>query len=844
MFKTKFGSLAISFSLLTLPVIPSFMAAADEVEEVVAVGSRRDARSVGDSPAPVDVISASDIKNQGGVDMDYMIRTLVPSFNVNTQPISDAATLIRPANLRGLPPDNMLVLVNGKRRHRGAVISFLGGGIADGAQGPDISAIPSIALKKVEVLRDGAAAQYGSDAIAGILNFVLNDSSEGARLEIKNGEYSEGDGDTWRIAANVGMPFTENGYANLSMEIQEVDPTARSAQRGDAQSLIDAGVPVWKHPFGNGEAQVWGSPQVTDDYKFAANVGLDLDDSKKFYMFANYAEKNVLGGFFFRNPNNRTGVYDDGSDIRLIADAGQAAGGARTCASNVDATAGNLVGTALDAYLNDDNCFVFNELFPGGFTPSFGGDVTDWSIASGVSGTFESGTEYDISVHVGENRSDFFIMNTVNPSLGPQSPTEFNPGSYIQLEKNFNADFVRSIPMDSFDLSFAYGFEWREEQFEIVNGDVASFTTGPYFNQGFGIGSNGFAGFTPDIAGVWDQQNYAVYLDFEGDVTEKLVLGFATRFEDFDTFGTTTNTKFSALYRATDNVKLRTTISTGFRAPTPGQSNVSNVTTASISGTGELVQQGTLSPTNPIAATAGGKALQPEESDNFSFGVVWDVTDALNVTIDAYEIELTDRIALTGNFSLTDAQRAALVAAKVPGASDMQTFRFFTNDFDTTTDGIDVVATYSTEIGDGVTDFTFVYNETETEVDSSSLLSASRIAALEALLPENRWNLSAVHNVGDWTILARYMYVGESEYYYGLNDLGNPDITTLDDQTQLDLEFTRDMGNYQFTIGAENITDEYPEEDTGVTCCGAIYPEFAPLGFNGAFYYIRLGMDL
>ena len=844
MFRTKIGSLAISFSLLTLPVIPSFIAAADEIEEVVAVGSRRDARSVGDSPAPVDVISGSDIKNQGGVDMDYMIRTLVPSFNVNTQPISDAATLIRPANLRGLPPDNMLVLVNGKRRHRGSVISFLGGGIADGAQGPDISAIPSIALKKVEVLRDGAAAQYGSDAIAGILNFVLNDDSEGARLEIRNGEYSEGDGDTWRIAANLGMPFTENGYANLSMEIQEQDPTARSAQRGDAQSLIDAGVPVWKHPFGNGEAQVWGSPQVTDDYKFTANIGLDLDDSKKFYLFSNYAEKNVLGGFFFRNPNNRTGVYDDGSDIRLIADAGQAAGGDRTCASDVDATAGNLVGTALDAYLSDDNCFVFNELFPGGFTPSFGGDVTDWSIASGVSGTMDSGTSYDISVHVGENRSDFFIMNTVNPSLGPQSPTQFNPGSYIQLEKNFNADFVRTIPMDSFDLNFAYGFEWREEQFEIVNGDVASFTTGPYFNQGFGIGSNGFAGFTPDIAGVWDQQNYAVYLDFEGDVTENLLLGLATRYEDFDTFGDTTNLKLSALYRITEDLKFRTTISTGFRAPTPGQSNVSNVTTASISGTGELVQQGTLSPTNPISATAGGKALQPEESDNLSFGIVWDVTDALNVTVDAYEIEIKDRIALTGNFSLTDSQRAALVAAKVPGASDMQTFRFFTNDFDTTTEGIDVVATYSTEMMGGVTDFTFVYNETDTEVDNSSLISASRINALEALLPENRWNLSAVHNVGEWTILARYMHVGESEYYYGLNDLGNPDITTLDDQQQLDLEFTRDMGTYQFTIGAENITDEYPEKDTGVTCCGAIYPEFAPLGFMGAFYYIRLGMDL
>ena len=174
----------------------------------------------------------------------------------------------------------------------------------------------------------------------------------------------------------------------------------------------------------------------------------------------------------------------------------------------------------------------------------------------------------------------------------------------------------------------------------------------------------------------------------------------------------------------------------------------------------------------------------------------------------------------------------------------MQTFRFFTNDFDTTTEGIDVVATYSTEMMGGLTDFTFVYNETDTEVDNSSLISASRINALEALLPENRWNLSAVHNVGEWTILARYMHVGESEYYYGLNDLGNPDITTLDDQQQLDLEFTRDMGTYQFTIGAENITDEYPEKDTGVTCCGAIYPEFAPLGFMGAFYYIRLGMDL
>ena len=834
--------LVFSLPFLLIPTIPSISFAEEAEEEVVVVGSRRDARSVGDSPAPVDVISGSDIKNQGGTDLDYMIRTLVPSFNVNTQPISDAATLIRPANLRGLPPDNMLILVNGKRRHRGAVISFLGGGIADGAQGPDISAIPSIALQKVEVLRDGAAAQYGSDAIAGILNFVLKEDSEGTRLEIKRGEYTDGDGETWKVAANVGMPFTANGFANLSMEFQEADPTARSSQRGDAAALKAEGVPVWEHPFGNGEAQVWGSPKVSDDYKVVANIGLDLDDSKRFYMFANYHEKNVMGGFFFRNPNNRTGVYDDGSDIRLIADAGEAAGGARTCASNVDATI-SLTGAALDAYLNDSNCFVFNELFPGGFTPSFGGDVTDWSIASGVSGTFGSGTDYDISVHVGENRADFTIINTVNPSLGPQSPTEFNPGSYVQLEKNFNADFVRVIPMDSYDLNFAYGFEWREEQFDIINGDVASFTTGPYFTQGFGIGSNGFAGFTPDIAGSWDQSNYAIYIDLEADISDNLLLGFATRFEDFDTFGTTTNSKFSMLYTISDSLKFRATASGGFRAPTPGQSNVSNVTTASISGTGELVQQGTISPTNPIAQTAGASALQPEESKNRSFGIVWDATDSLNITVDAYNIEIEDRIALTGNFTLTTAQRAQLIADKVPGASDMQTFRFFTNDFDTTTSGVDLVATYSTDMLGGSTDFSFVYNKTDTEVDKSSLLSASRINALEALLPENRYNLTAVHNTGDWTIMARYMHVGESEYYFGLNDYGNPDITTLGDQMQLDIEATRDFGSYQITFGAENITDEYPDKDTGVTCCGADYPEFAPLGFNGAFYYIRAGLD-
>ena len=406
MYKTRLISgLSFALALILTPTLPSLAFGADEVEEVVAVGSRREARSVGDSAAPVDIISGSDFVNQGAADLSDMIRTMVPSFNVNTQPISDAATLIRPPNLRGLPPDDMLVLVNGKRRHRGAVISFLGGGVADGAQGVDLQAIPSIALKQVEVLRDGAAAQYGSDAIAGVMNFVYRDNAEGVQVEVRSGEFTEGDGDMWRIAANVGMPFTDNGFANFSVELQDSDATSRSVQRADAQALFDGGnKSIWNSP---NPAQIWGQPAVSDDIKLVANIGLELDDSKEFYLFGNYAERKVLGGFYFRNPTNRGGIFSaDGGTTRLVGDVAEAAGGTRTCpVVAVPATgAGSSSDTALTAIKANPNCFVFNEVFPGGFTPSFGGSVSDWSIASGVKGNTESGTLYDVSVSVGENQ--------------------------------------------------------------------------------------------------------------------------------------------------------------------------------------------------------------------------------------------------------------------------------------------------------------------------------------------------------------------------------------------------------------------------------------------------------
>ncbi len=837
------GGLALLLCLVSVPTFSPSILSADDVEEVVAVGTRREARSVGDSPAPVDVITGSDFVNQGAMDLPDMIRTLVPSFNVNTQPISDAATLIRPANLRGLPPDNMLVLVNGKRRHRGAVISFLGSGISDGAQGPDISAIPSIALKQVEVLRDGAAAQYGSDAIAGILNFVLNDSPEGTLLEVRSGEYTEGDGEAWRIAANVGMPFTSAGFANISLELQESDATSRSVQRADAQGLYDGGnSKIWNYP---NPAQIWGSPRVNDDIKLFANIGLSLDSSKEFYLFGNYAERKVLGGFFYRNPTNRGGVFStDGGVTRLVGDVAEAtAGAARTCpVVPVPASgAGSASDSALAAIKANSNCFVFNELFPGGFTPSFGGDVSDWSLATGVKGVTASGLTWDVSASVGENVSEYFIKNTVNASLGPDTPTEFYPGNYVQLEKNFNIDLTKPIPVSSFasDLSIAFGFEFREEQFTVVSGNKESWEIGPYFKQGFGIGSNGFGGFSPMMAGTWDRSNIALYLDMEADVTENLLLGLASRYEDFDTFGSTFNSKISFLLKASDDLSIRGTASTGFRAPTPGQANISNISTVADAG-GDLYQKGTLAPTNPVSAYYGGKELGPEESMNTSFGIVWNPSDSFNITFDFYQIELEDRITQGDDIAITAADIATLTALGIPGAGDLTNFRFYVNDFDTTTEGHDLVATYDTEINGGSTTFTYVYSHVETNVDrTGGLIGSGRIDQLEKLLPENRWNFSAVHFKNDWRLLARLNWVDEwftEEWGGGGGYIG--------DMMTLDVEISKALSDtYTLTLGSQNALNEYPDKEKRGLILGWEYPEASPLGFNGAFVYMKLSMD-
>ncbi len=817
---------------------------AKALDVISVLGSRKQPRSEANSPVPVDIISGEEFHNQGLTDVLDQIRTVVPSLNVNLQPISDAATLVRPANLRGLPPDSTLVLVNGKRRHRSAVITFLGSGLSDGSQGPDISVFPSIALSQVEVLRDGAAAQYGSDAIAGVINFNLKSDREGGSLEVLGGQHYAGDGTTAQVAGNIGLPFSPQGFANLSFEYREADPTDRSVQRGDAAEVAASG-----NPFVPDPAQVWGSPEVKRDFKLVANLGLELNDDLDWYLFGNAASRDIDGGFYYRNPVSRAGVFSgDGGETLLIGNLG----GAACPTIALRDAAGNLRPfSAVNAQVGalPANCYTFFRDFPGGFTPRFGGLVRDGSLVTGVRGTTAGGLRWDLSASQGRSEVDFYIYNTVNASMGPNQPEgyRFNPGAYEQTETNFNLDLVKVVDAawTQYGLSVAGGLEWREEQFEAFNGDQASFEIGPLASQGFLIGSNGFPGFSPRDAGSWSRSNYAAYVDLEADLSERLLLATALRFEDFEDFGTTTNWKLTGRFQATDALALRGAVSTGFRAPTPGQSNVRAVTTQFIGG--ELRDTATLPPTNPIAQRFGGRPLQPEESFNLSFGAVYSL-DAWLFTADYYRIDVEDRIAQSANFALTPADRAALVAQGVQEAISLDSVRFFINDFDTKTDGVDLVSSYESDHFGGDTTYALAMNWNRTEVTdfSPAIIGEARVQILEDALPRTKGSFSINHQRERWHAMTRLNYYGS--FYEDHVDSGcvvGPDCLPIygDAALIVDAEVGYKFDNGLFVnVGAQNLFDKEPELNPyGEAVVGAKFPPLAPYGFNGGFYYVRMG---
>jgi iron complex outermembrane receptor protein len=835
---------------------------ASELEALVVTGTRRTDRSVADSPTPIDVLSSRDLQQQPSGDMNVMLRNLVPSFNVGRfiGINSDGSAFVRPPTLRGLPPDQILVLVNSKRRHRSALVQINGGALASGAQAVDLAQIPAIAVDRVEVLRDGASAQYGSDAIAGVINYQLKRNNSGAELTAKYGQYYEGDGENYQLSGNIGLPLTDRGFVSISGEYLRSYETSRGADRPGVLALRatrpDIGANI-RNP-----AQLIGDPDVEAKRVFI-NAGFEISEAAEVYAFGNYGKSHQETEFNFRQPYGATGIAQSGVGTQFYP------------ASSVYNTI-YLDQLPNGTYDVAGRTFTFHSVYPNGYNPRFMGDIRDISATGGLRGTLGSGLRYDLSASRGESRIVYNIKNTLNLSLGPQSPTEFYAGTLTERDTSFNADF--SYPMDfglASPITLAAGAEHRTERYIIAQGDAASYAVGPYAFQRLSNGgtatqapsSNGFPGFAPKFATDSSRNSYAFYGDAEGDLTERLSMGVAVRYEHFSDFGSTTNWKISGRYEISEAVALRGAVSTGFRAPTAGQLFTAAGVTGFIGP--NPTENVTLPATDPAAQFFGATPLTPEKSFNIAGGVVIQPFSGASLTIDYYNIQVEDRLGRSQNFQITNAADPVAEAAtrerlRQLGVSNWQTIgnlAYFTNAFETRTQGVDVVASYrrDTEAGLFTTTLAANYNATKVTDRDARIINDVTKGNIENLVPQLRGSLTQSWTTGPLALVARANYFG-SIVSYALPVNGG--TRKFGEEVTLDLEGRWDFNdNFSFAMGVENVLDEYPDknirsrtfpgpqpangllsnwfESTQSGVEGSRYLDAAPFGYNGGFWYAR-----
>jgi iron complex outermembrane receptor protein len=787
-------------SLLPLPAMAQSASDNETIEEVITTGTRSaKPRSASDSPVPVDVINADDLEALGNTaDLTDNIRAMVPSYTA-TPATGDGSAFVRPTSLRGTAPDQSLVLVNGKRRHRSSLLHFFAPAAGNGAHGVDIGMIPGIAVKRVEVLRDGASSQYGSDAIAGVINFVMKDASEGGQIQAQYGEHFEGETSV-RVAANAGFAIGDGGFVNVSIDAVDNDALSRGVQRPDAAGLIAAGVDPSligaDAPFGDAPLlQTWGRPE-TEGVRFFVNSGFDISDSAQLYARFGLADTDGRYRFFYRTP-------DHSSLTQHIADGW----------------------TGL----------------PAGYTPFLDGAQDDASIVVGVDGEFESGMAYDFSFNYGKNELDYFLNNTVNGDL-PLTGTcpaceisqrDFDVGGYAQEETNINADF--SIPVSD-TVNFAFGFEAREETFTLFAGESASFLGG---------GSSGFRGVEPANAGSHDRDNVGIYADIEHDVTDQLLLQYAARYENFSDFGGTLNGKLAARFRINESFAIRGAVSTGFHAPTPGQANISTIITTFDGATGLQIEEGLVPTTDPAVAAVGGTALTEETSLNISAGFTADIGDFVSLTADIYQIEVDDRIYRTGDIGVPP------LPTDPPGAP-ARSISFYTNALDVEHTGFDVVATSDFDIGSASSlSLSLAYAYNKIEVTGQKLINGIQpvndglVEDIENNYPEHRWVLTGNFFLNDSiNIMARANYYGEHYDERGrIGDAVDPSAQ-IDSTIYLDIE-----AGWQFTdsfravLGATNVTDEFigtiGPPNANRLSVGLQYPRRTVANYEGGSWYLR-----
>jgi iron complex outermembrane receptor protein len=819
-----------------------------EVEHVKIIGSRRINRSPSDAIAPLDIINKQNLKSRGNIDIISTLSNIIPSYNIRQEAISDAGTIVRPANLRGLPTDSILILVNGKRRHRSGVIYEYISGLNVGAHGVDLEPIPSIALKSVEVLRDGAAAQYGSDAIAGVINFRLENNPEVSRIEMRTGQYYKGDGARFELSGITGTNIGDSGSSNFSFEFSKSNATSRGIQDPAVQSLIDSGI---DENDIQDPVVIWGAPEITNNIKVFSNIEMNIGNRsqyKQLYFFGNWAQRDVDGSFFYRNPDTRAGIFTNPNNgTRLFFD--MTSNNTGNCPTpRIPNDMGDA--EALEAVFSNINCFAFNERFPGGFTPRFGGKVTDSSMAGGIRGSIDKiGPEltYDISMVMGRNHIDYKLRDSVNASLGENSPRNFKLGSQVQTERVFNADFTYPVDVGfESELNIAFGYQNHFERFEVVAGDRASYEKGPFSNNGEAIGSNGFPGFSPDTANINDRHSSAVYLDIETDITDSFSVSLAMRGEKIGKIANTFDGKLSARLQVIDAIAIRSTLSTGFRAPTVGQSSIQRISTSNSIINDVVVQQRSqlVSALSPIATARSGGELEPEKATSFGFGVLSEI-GSVNVTLDFFYIDVDDRLSLFSS-EITPSDTLLLSASMVN--SDVTNIQYYANDFDSTTKGINLVASLLFQFAGGQSRLSLAFNYTDTELyvtnPKSPISNANRLKEREEGVPKTRSVLTYFHSKEELSATVRINYYG-SFYNAQFNDVSLIEI--VNPMFITDVEVSYEMtDNLVMSLGAKNIFNVFPDEySQGRTSgfLGAIYPLNSPAGFNGGHYYLRMGWD-
>ncbi|WP_237055067.1 TonB-dependent receptor plug domain-containing protein [Microbulbifer sediminum] len=818
------------------------------LEEVIATGTRREGTLPTETLSPVDVVGGADLADQASFDLTESLTKIAPSFNTQRFPIADGTAFIRPVTLRNLSPDQTLVLVNGTRRHRSALVNLQVaplGTVNQGAQAVDFSALPSAAIERVEVLRDGASAQYGSDAIAGVVNVILKDDAEGINVSAQTGEYFAGDGMRNSVSANAGFALGDRGFVNATVEHSTADKTWRGAARPDAEyvgSIVgEELVPL------EGLGQRWGDPEV-ETTKLFVNTGYDINDSVELYGNFGYSDNQTISDFFYRGPVldpqyefTARGTLQVDSDGDFMPDAAPQ--------SLVDDILGQ--GLSPSDYLVSDasspSGYVLRNpiytMFPGGYNPQFGADITDMSAVFGARGELAGGMTWDVRARTAENEVAYVLKDSINPSLGALSPTTFNPGTLTQEETSLNADFVKPVELGVFasPLNVAFGMEWRRETYKIGAGDEASIVSGPTAAQ-FGVGSDGFQGFPVEAAGSYDSDSVATYVDLEADITDRLTAGAALRYEDFDQFGSTSDWKVSGRYDFSEAFALRATMNTGFRAPTPGQVNTLNVTTTA-DASGNLIPNGTYPVDHPVAEALGAVPLAPEESFSFTLGAVINPFDNTSVTIDYYSIDIEDRLALRNN-TIGAEQVAQLSAVGIENAALLEgsNANFFVNAYDSEVSGIDLAITSDFEVAGNllVVDLRHNHNQQEVTDVAPNTINDLRVYDLENQVPSDRTTLTFDYDTGG--LVNGYLRFNRFSDWESTGGLFGSAPATYSSEVLTDLEVTFNLAeSYKVAVGGENIFDVEADEEADPTLqfLGVRQSLTSPFGFNGGFWYLR-----